>query len=68
MKSLFWEFVHQVIIHPLLFFSRNATFLCRWHDYSKEKAWPKKLEYQSGYTMLVQKVKRQKRSDSDAEQ
>ena len=65
MKSLLWEFVHQVIIHPLLFFSRNAEILGRWHDYSKEKAWPKKLEYKTGYTMLVEKVKRQKRTGSD---
>lgn len=61
MKALLWEAIHQLFVHPLLFFTRNAGWVRRLHDHSREKAWPKKIDYKTGYTALIEKVKRSKK-------
>lgn len=63
MKRFFWEAVHQLLVHPMLFFTRNANCMVRFHDYTKEKAWKKemKIDYQSGYTAILEKVREPKK-------
>ena len=31
-RELFWDFVHQCVAHPLLFFTREAQWAVRLHD------------------------------------
>lgn len=40
MSSLWNEFLHNCITHPLMFFTRDAAWVVRWHDKTAKRAWP----------------------------
>lgn len=38
--NLFWDLVHNCIVHPLLGIFRYSRRVERWHTYTAAKAWP----------------------------
>jgi hypothetical protein len=40
MRTWAWSGVHNVITHPLLWFSFEADWATDFHDWSAKKAWP----------------------------
>lgn len=40
-RKIFWIFVHNALIHPLMAFPIQFKFVDRWHDWTAEKCWGK---------------------------
>jgi hypothetical protein len=37
MSGLFWSFAHNVIAHPMMFFTFNSNISIKFHDWTAEK-------------------------------
>lgn len=37
--SYFWEFIHNVVAHPLMSLTFNSGWSLRFHDWTGDKAW-----------------------------
>lgn len=40
MTTTAFSFLHNCIAHPLLFWSGEARWVTRFHDWTAKKAWP----------------------------
>ena len=41
MSAMLYEFLHNCVAHPAMFFSRNAKWAMAFHDSTAKKAWPR---------------------------
>lgn len=44
MNPKIWEFIHNAVAHPLMAFSGNSVWSNTFHDYTANKAFPRKPE------------------------
>lgn len=42
MRTFFWEFIHNVVAHPLMSLTINSNFSIWFHNWTGDKAWPDK--------------------------
>lgn len=43
MRRFVWSFIHNCVAHPLMWFTADAQWAVRLHDYSALTAWPERL-------------------------
>lgn len=39
MADIWWDFIHNCVVHPALFFSGHRKCVERLHDWTYQKAW-----------------------------